>query len=160
MIQIDIIAVGKLKEDYLKEGIAEYQKRMPPLAKLRMIEIVEEKCSLEPTKSEIESVKTNEGKRILAHLPEKGQIFVLDLRGQMLSSEQLAEHLLEATNQGASHFTFVIGGSFGLSKAVCDRAALKVSFGRMTYPHQLMRLILLEQIYRVLKINRNEPYHK
>ncbi|MCL1874406.1 MAG: 23S rRNA (pseudouridine(1915)-N(3))-methyltransferase RlmH [Clostridiales bacterium] len=155
-MQITIIAVGKLKEKYLREGIAEYTKRLLPLTRLNTIEIAEENM----VNISISQLLTREGQRILQALSPDAYQIALDIEGQSLSSTQLAQVLADKSLAGQSHFTFIIGGSWGLDKKVLDLADLRLSFGRLTYPHQLMRLILLEQIYRVLKINRGETYHK
>ena len=156
MLQITIIAVGKLKEKYLREGIAEYTKRLLPLARLNMVEIAEENMA----NISISQVLAKEGQRILEALSPDAYHIALDIEGKSLTSTQLAQVLADKSLAGNSHFIFSIGGSWGLSQEVLDLADLRLSFGRLTYPHQLMRLILLEQIYRVLKINRGETYHK
>ncbi len=159
-MHIQIIAVGKLKERYLTEGIAEYTKRMTPFAKLNMIEVAEEKAPDPMSEAEEQQVKHKEGERILAHVNQDSYLIVLAIDGQSWSSEQLSDKLQNLGTYGRSDVTFVIGGSLGLSSEVVDRADLKLSFGKMTYPHQLMRLILVEQIYRAFKIMRGEKYHK
>jgi len=159
-MEITIIAVGKIKEKYLKEGIAEYLKRLSPYARLTVIEIDDENAPEYLSPAEAEKVVKKEGERILTKIPPSSFVIALDLKGKNLSSEELASFISEKSLYGKSRLTFLIGGSLGLSTEVLERADFKLSFGRMTYPHQLMRLILLEQIYRVYKIIRGEPYHK
>ncbi|MCR4962296.1 MAG: 23S rRNA (pseudouridine(1915)-N(3))-methyltransferase RlmH [Firmicutes bacterium] len=159
-MQITILAVGKLKEKYLKEGLAEYAKRLTGVAKVRIIETGEENGSAYPSQAEIIQLKEREGKKLLAAIPEGCWKIVLDSRGKTLTSEDFAAHLQHRMLQGVSHFAFIIGGSWGLGQNVIDQADLLLSFGSFTYPHQLMRLILLEQVYRAVKIIRAEPYHK
>ena len=159
-MEITIIAVGKIKEKYLKEGIAEYLKRLSPYARLTVIEIDDENAPEYLSPAEAEKVVKKEGERILTKIPPSSFVIALDLKGKNLSSEELASFISEKSLYGKSRLTFLIGGSLGLSTEVLERADFKLSFGRMTYPHQLMRLILLEQIYRAFKIVRGEPYHK
>jgi len=159
-MEITIIAVGKIKEKYLKEGIAEYLKRLSPYARLTVIEVDDENAPENLSPAEAEKVVKKEGERILAKLHPSSFVVALDLKGKNLSSEELASFISEKNLYGQSKLTFIIGGSLGLSKDVLERADFKLSFGRMTFPHQLMRLILLEQIYRAFKIIRGEPYHK
>jgi len=159
-LQIEVLAVGKIKENYLKKGIEEYLKRLQPYAKLNIIEISEEKLPSNPSPKDEEEVKNKEGDRILARLKEDTFIAVLDKDGDMPTSEGLAEKLQQLMVSGKSHLTIIIGGSLGLPDRVLKRADIRLSFGKLTYPHQLMRLIVLEQIYRCFKIIRGEPYHK
>jgi len=157
---IQIIAVGKLKEKYLVLGIQEYAKRLNPYIKFQMIEVADEKAPDTLSEAEVTIVKEREGERILAHVKESAHVVALAIGGQLWSSEELAAELDRLGTYGSSHVAFVIGGSHGLSDQVLRRAQQKLSFGRMTLPHQLMRLVLTEQIYRAVKINRGEPYHK
>ncbi|HEY4391738.1 MAG TPA: 23S rRNA (pseudouridine(1915)-N(3))-methyltransferase RlmH [Paenibacillus sp.] len=157
---IQIIAVGKLKEKYLVLGIQEYAKRLNPYIKFQMIEVADEKAPDTLSEAEVSIVKEREGERILAHVKESAHVVALAIGGQLWSSEELAAELDRLGTYGSSHVAFVIGGSHGLSDQVLRRAQQKLSFGRMTLPHQLMRLVLTEQIYRAVKINRGEPYHK
>lgn len=159
-MQIQIVAVGKLKEKYLTDGIAEYVKRLGPYAKIQLNEVPDEKAPENMSAAEEEQVKAKEGERILAALKPDTHVIALALDGAMWSSEELAAQLDRLATYGRSSIAFVIGGSNGLSPAVLKRADAKLCFGRMTYPHQLMRLILVEQVYRAFKINRGEPYHK
>lgn len=157
---IQIIAVGKLKEKFLVQGIQEYAKRLNPYIKFQMVEVADEKAPDTLSEAEVSIVKEREGERILAHVKESAHVIALAIGGQLWSSEELAAELDRLGTYGSSHVAFVIGGSHGLSDSVLRRAQQKLSFGRMTLPHQLMRLVLTEQIYRAVKINRGEPYHK
>ncbi|MEC0371149.1 23S rRNA (pseudouridine(1915)-N(3))-methyltransferase RlmH [Paenibacillus chibensis] len=157
---IQLIGVGKLKEKYLVQGIQEYAKRLTPYIKFQMIEVADEKAPDTLSEAEVSIVKEREGERILAHVKESAHVIALAIGGQLWSSEELAAELDKLGTYGTSHVVFVIGGSHGLSEAVLRRAQQRLSFGRMTLPHQLMRLVLTEQIYRAVKINRGEPYHK
>ncbi|WP_346216719.1 23S rRNA (pseudouridine(1915)-N(3))-methyltransferase RlmH [Caldifermentibacillus hisashii] len=159
-MKISIITVGKLKEKYLKQGIDEYLKRLSAYAKVEIIEVADEKAPEHLSEAEMEEVKWKEGERILSHLSEDTYIITLEISGRMLNSEQLAAKIDELGTYGKSKLAFIIGGSLGLSKEVQNRSDLALSFSKMTFPHQLMRLILLEQIYRAYRINRGEPYHK
>lgn len=159
-MKISIITVGKLKEKYLKQGIDEYLKRLSAYAKVEIIEVADEKAPEHLSEAEMEEVKRKEGERILSHLSEDTYVITLEISGRMLSSEQLAAKIDELSTYGKSKLAFIIGGSLGLSKEVQNRSDLALSFSKMTFPHQLMRLILLEQIYRAYRINRGEPYHK
>ncbi|MED5018242.1 23S rRNA (pseudouridine(1915)-N(3))-methyltransferase RlmH [Paenibacillus chibensis] len=157
---IQLIGVGKLKEKYLVQGIQEYAKRLTPYIKFQVIEVADEKAPDTLSEAEVSIVKEREGERILAHVKESAHVIALAIGGQLWSSEELAAELDKLGTYGTSHVVFVIGGSHGLSDAVLRRAQQRLSFGRMTLPHQLMRLVLTEQIYRAVKINRGEPYHK
>ena len=159
-MKISIIAVGRLKEKYLKQGIDEYLKRLSAYAKVEIIEVADEKAPEHLSEAEMEEVKRKEGERILSHLSEDTYIITLEISGRMLNSEQLAAKIDELGTYGKSKLAFIIGGSLGISKEVQNRSDLALSFSKMTFPHQLMRLILLEQIYRAYRINRGEPYHK
>jgi 23S rRNA (pseudouridine1915-N3)-methyltransferase len=159
-MQIQIVAVGKLKESYLVQGIAEYTKRLGPYAKLQIVELQDEKAPESMSAAEERQVREREGERILAALRPEAYVVALAIDGKALSSEELAARLEELATYGRSQVAFVIGGSLGLAPAVLARAELRLSFGRMTLPHQLMRLVLAEQVYRAFKILRGEPYHK
>ncbi|SHM16945.1 23S rRNA (pseudouridine1915-N3)-methyltransferase [Caldanaerovirga acetigignens] len=159
-MNITILAVGKIKEGYLREGIKEYEKRLKPYCTLRIIEVEEERSQDEPGPAEKEKVLKREGERILGKVPRQGFKIALCIEGERFSSEGMASKIEELALRGISDITFIIGGSLGLSdevKKVCD---IKLSFSDFTLPHQLMRLLLLEQIYRWFKIIRGEPYHK
>ncbi|MFK7692324.1 23S rRNA (pseudouridine(1915)-N(3))-methyltransferase RlmH [Paenibacillus sp. HJGM_3] len=158
---IQIVAVGKLKEKYLMDGIAEYVKRMTPYAKLQIVEVAEEKAPERLSAAEEALVKQREGERLLAAIKsDDTHVIALAIEGEPWSSEELARHIAGLGTYGTSQLAFVIGGSLGLSEAVLQRAARRLSFGRITLPHQLMRLVLAEQVYRAYKIMRGEPYHK
>lgn len=159
-MHIQIAAVGKLKEKYLVQGIAEYAKRLGPYVKLTLTEVPDEKAPETMSPAEEAQVREREGERLLAQLKPDANVVALAIGGELWSSEDLAGQLDKLATYGRSHVAFVIGGSTGLSPAVLQRAQQKLSFGRMTLPHQLMRLVLVEQIYRAVKINRGEPYHK
>lgn len=159
-MNISIITVGKLKEKYLKQGIEEYLKRLSSYAKVEIIEVPDEKAPEVLSDSEMEQVKQKEGERILSKLYPDTYVIALAIEGKQKSSEELADTLDKLATYGKSKIAFIIGGSLGLSKDVLSRADEKLSFSKMTFPHQLMRLILVEQIYRAYRINRGEPYHK
>lgn len=159
-MNISIVTVGKLKEKYLKQGIDEYLKRLTAYAKVEIIEVADEKAPEELSALEMEQVKQKEGERILAKISQDAYVIALAINGKMESSEQLADSLDKLATYGRSKIAFVIGGSLGLSGEVVKRADEQLSFSKMTFPHQLMRLILVEQIYRAFRINRGEPYHK
>ncbi|WP_040712163.1 23S rRNA (pseudouridine(1915)-N(3))-methyltransferase RlmH [Paenibacillus curdlanolyticus] len=157
---IQIATIGKLKEKYLVMGIAEYAKRLGPYVKLVLTEVPDEKAPETMSPAEEAQVRDREGERLLAQIKPDAHVIALALDGELWSSEDLAMQLDKLATYGKSHVAFVIGGSTGLSPAVLRRAQQKLSFGRMTLPHQLMRLVLIEQVYRAVKINRGEPYHK
>ena len=152
--------MGKLKEKYLKMGIAEYVKRLSAYCKLELIEVPDEKAPEKLSEAEMVQVKEKEGERILAKIPDQAFVFALTIEGKQRTSEEFAKEIEQLGVQGKSTIVFVIGGSLGLSDAVMKRSNTPISFGKMTLPHQLMRLVLIEQIYRGFKIVRNEPYHK
>lgn len=159
-MNISIITVGKLKEKYLKQGIEEYTKRLGPFAKIDVIEVPDEKAPENLSETEMIQVKKAEGDRILSKISSDAHVIALAINGKMKTSEQLARDLDQLATYGKSKIAFVIGGSLGLSNEVLQRANDTLSFSKMTFPHQLMRLILVEQVYRAFKINRGEPYHK
>ncbi|GAB2716888.1 23S rRNA (pseudouridine(1915)-N(3))-methyltransferase RlmH [Paenibacillus thermoaerophilus] len=159
-MNIQIVAVGKLKEKYLVQGIEEYMKRLGPYAKVSITELADEKAPESMSAAEEQQVKEREGERILAALKPDAYVIAMAIEGEMWTSEQLAAKLQELATYGRSHVAFVIGGSLGLSSAVMRRSDAKLSFGRITYPHQLLRLVLTEQVYRAFKIMRGEPYHR
>jgi 23S rRNA (pseudouridine1915-N3)-methyltransferase len=158
-MKINIICVGKVKEKYLREAIAEYTKRLSRYCTLNIIEVQDEKTPEHAPAAIEERIKEIEGKRILEKLPERALVIVLAIEGEMVNSEELAKKM-STFMQKSGELCFVIGGSLGLSPEVLKRADWKLSFSPMTFPHQLMRVILLEQIYRAFKINAHEPYHK
>lgn len=159
-LNITIVTIGKLKEKYLIQGINEYLKRLTAYAKVDIIELADEKAPENLSETEMEQVKQKEGERILAKLSDDVHVVALAIEGKMKSSEQLASDIENLATYGKSKIAFVIGGSLGLSKGVMKRANDTLSFSKMTFPHQLMRLILVEQVYRAFRIIRNEPYHK
>lgn len=159
-MNISIVTVGKLKEKYLKLGIEEYVKRLNSYAKIEMIEVPDEKAPEILSEIEMKQVKQKEGERILAKINQDTYVIALAINGKLKSSEELADNLDKLATYGKSKVAFVIGGSLGLSDEVLKRADEQLSFSKMTFPHQLMRLILVEQIYRAFRINRGEPYHK
>ncbi|AIE61666.1 23S rRNA (pseudouridine(1915)-N(3))-methyltransferase RlmH [Bacillus methanolicus] len=159
-MNISIVTVGKLKEKYLKQGIEEYLKRLSSYAKVEVIEVPDEKAPEILSDTEMEQVKQKEGERILAKLSPDAYVIALAIQGKMKSSEELADSLDKLATYGKSKIAFVIGGSLGLSNEVLKRSNEQLSFSKMTFPHQLMRLILVEQIYRAFRIIRGEPYHK
>nr|WP_206701385.1 23S rRNA (pseudouridine(1915)-N(3))-methyltransferase RlmH [Cytobacillus firmus] len=144
----------------MKQGIDEYLKRLSAYAKMDIIEVPDEKAPEELSETEMIQVKQKEGERILAKIHPDAHVIALAIEGKMKSSEELADTLDKLATYGKSKIAFVIGGSLGLSQEVLQRADEKLSFSKMTFPHQLMKLILLEQIYRAFRINRGEPYHK
>lgn len=159
-MKITVIGVGRLKEKYWQAAIDEYSKRLSKYVKLDIIEVPDEKAPENLSAAEEEIVKKNEGERILKNIKDGAYVIALAINGKMLGSEELSEFLNERMVRGAGHIVFVIGGSLGLSPEVLDRADYKMSFSKMTFPHQMMRVILLEQFYRAVKIMKNEPYHK
>ncbi|WP_028784436.1 23S rRNA (pseudouridine(1915)-N(3))-methyltransferase RlmH [Thalassobacillus devorans] len=159
-MKIMIVTVGKLKEKYLKQGIQEYVKRLGPYASIDIVEVADEKAPENLSEADMKEVKNKEGERILAKINPDSYVITLEIEGEQLTSEKLAKKLDDLATYGKSKVTFVIGGSLGLSDEVLRRSDMGLSFSKMTFPHQLMRLILVEQIYRAFKINRNEPYHK
>jgi 23S rRNA (pseudouridine1915-N3)-methyltransferase len=159
-MNITILAVGKIKEKYLQDGVKEYEKRLRPYCRLNIIELTEEKAPETLSEAEKLQVKEKEGKRILEKINPSSFIITLCIEGEQFSSEQMAEKLQGLMVSGVSHITFIIGGSLGLSDEVKGRSDLLLSFSSFTFPHQLMRLILMEQIYRWFKIIRGEPYHR
>lgn len=159
-MNIEILCVGKLKEKYFKQGIEEYIKRLHPYANVSVIEVTDEKAPESLSAAEMGQVKTAEGRRLLKKLPVDTYAIALAIQGKQMPSEAFAEKIRELATYGHSDIVFIIGGSNGLSDEVLQRADFQLSFSKLTFPHQLMRLILIEQIYRAFKIIRNEPYHK
>ena len=159
-MNIQIISVGKLKEKYLKMGIEEYTKRMGAYAKMGLVEVSDEKAPEQLSLADMEIVKKKEGDRILAKIAPDTYVIALAIEGKMKSSEELANDLETLMTYGKSKIAFVIGGSLGLHDDVMQRSNEKLSFSKMTLPHQLMKLVLVEQIYRAFRIINNAPYHK
>ena len=159
-MKITIITVGKIKEKYLKDAISEYTKRLSKYCKLDSIEVVDEKTPDNASEVVEEQIRAKEAERILKHIKDDAYIFTLEINGKQLKSEELADKIEKLGVQGTSHIVFVIGGSIGLGKDVLAKSNYALSFSKMTFPHQLMRVILLEQIYRSYRIINGEPYHK
>ncbi|WP_214764160.1 MULTISPECIES: 23S rRNA (pseudouridine(1915)-N(3))-methyltransferase RlmH [unclassified Exiguobacterium] len=159
-MNISIITVGKLKEKYLKLGIAEYMKRLSVYAKVLEIEVADEKAPEHLSEADMFLVKQKEGERILAKISPDTHVIALAINAKQRTSEEFARELDQLATYGKSKIAFVIGGSLGLSDDVMKRSDDTISFSKMTFPHQLMKLVLCEQIYRAYRINRNEPYHK
>ena len=159
-MNINIIAIGDIKEKYLKDAIKEYQKRIKAYSNISVYEIHEQKLSSNPSQQEIIQAIDKEGERISDKVNPRSYVFALCIEGKQVTSEEFSNMFEDITLDGFSEITFIIGGSNGLSPSVKNLAHHKLSFSKMTYPHQLMRVILLEQIYRAYKIMRNEPYHK
>ncbi|MDW4276111.1 23S rRNA (pseudouridine(1915)-N(3))-methyltransferase RlmH [Staphylococcus saprophyticus] len=159
-MKITILTVGKLKEKYWKQAIAEYEKRLGAYSKVEIIEVPDEKAPENMSDKEVEQVKEKEGQRLLAKVKQQSTVITLEIKGNMLTSEGLAKEIESRMTRGQSDFTFIIGGSNGLHKGVLDRSDYALSFSKMTFPHQMMRVILIEQVYRAFKIMRGEAYHK
>lgn len=160
ILNIDIISVGKVKEKYIKLGIAEFSKRLSAHCKLNIIEVDDLSAAENLSDSEKEMVKDKEAEKIMSKIKDNHYVITLEILGNQLTSEKLAAKIENLTVQGHSNICFVIGGSLGLGKSVLDRSDYALSFSKFTFPHQLMRLILLEQIYRSFRIINNLPYHK
>lgn len=159
-MNINIIAIGKIKEKFIKEAIKEFEKRLSRYCKLSIIELEDEKAPQNLSQKDMDIIRDREGDRILSKLNPTSYIIALDIKGKSLSSEDFSEKIENLMVEGNNDITFIIGGSIGLSKEVLGKSNYKLSFSKMTFPHQLMRLILLEQIYRGFRIMKNEPYHK
>ena len=159
-MKLTVLCVGKVKEKFYRDAILEYTKRLSRYCKLDIIEVADEKTEEAASETEIRQIKDKEGERILKNIKEDAYVICLCIEGKQLDSEELAGKIENLGIQGTSHIYLVIGGSLGLSDAVIRRADFKLSFSKMTFPHQLMRVILLEQIYRAYRIMNNEPYHK
>ena len=159
-MKITILSVGKVKEKFYREAIEEFVKRLSRYCKLEIIEVSDEKTEEQASETEIRLVKEKEGERLIKNIKDDSYVIALCIDGKQLDSEELSEKMEKLGVQGISHICFVIGGSLGLSDAVIKRADYKLSFSKMTFPHQLMRVILLEQIYRGFRIMNHEPYHK
>ena len=159
-MKITIITVGKIKEKYLKDAIAEYSKRLSKYCKLEIVEVADEKTPENASETVENAIREKEAERILTYVKEDAYIITLEIGGKLLSSEELAEKIEKLGIQGTIHIIFIIGGSIGLGKSVLEKSDYALSFSRMTFPHQLMRVILLEQVYRSYRIMNGEPYHK
>ncbi|WP_072525749.1 23S rRNA (pseudouridine(1915)-N(3))-methyltransferase RlmH [Clostridium sp. Marseille-P3244] len=159
-MKISVISVGKIKEKYLRDAVAEYVKRLSRYCRLEMIEVADEKTPDQAGEAAEEAIRAKEGERLLKYIREDMYVITLEINGKMLTSEEFAEKIETLGIQGKSSIAFVIGGSIGLGKEVLKRSDLALSFSKMTFPHQLMRVILLEQVYRAYRIINGEPYHK
>ena len=159
-MNIKIICVGKLKEKFLKEGIGEFQKRLKTYANLEIVEVKDEACPENSSELEMEKIKEVEGERILSKISKGAYVITLDIGGKALTSEDFAEKIESLSVEGISSIDFIIGGSLGLSEGVKNKSDYKLSFSKFTFPHGLMRLILVEQVYRAFRIINNHPYHK
>ena len=159
-MKITLITVGKIKEKYLKDAITEYSKRLSRYCKLEIIEVPDEKTPDNASETVEDGIRVKEGERILKYVRDDAYVVTLEIEGKLLTSEELAKKIENLGIQGTSHIIFIIGGSIGLGKEVLKRSDYALSFSKMTFPHQLMRVILLEQIYRSYRIISHEPYHK
>ena len=159
-MKITLITVGKSKEKYLKDAIAEYSKRLSRYCKLEIVEVADEKTPDNASDTVEDAIRDKEGERILKYIKEDAYVITLEIDGKMLTSEEMAEKIDKLGVQGTSHIIFIIGGSIGLGREILKRSDYALSFSKMTFPHQLMRVILLEQIYRSYRIINHEPYHK
>ena len=159
-MKITVITVGKLKEKYLKDAIDEYSKRLSKYCKLEIIEVADEKTPDNASSVVEDAIRSKEAERILKYIKDDTYVITLEINGKQLTSEELADKVDKLGVQGVSHIIFVIGGSIGLGKEVLKRSDFALSFSKMTFPHQLMRVILLEQVYRSYRIINGEPYHK
>ena len=159
-MKITIVTVGKIKEKYLKDAIAEYSKRLSKYCRLEIVEVPDEKTPDNASEVVEDSIRSKEAERILKHVKDDSFVITLEINGKQLTSEELADKIEKLGVQGTSHITFIIGGSIGLGKEVLAKSNYALSFSKMTFPHQLMRVILLEQIYRSYRIINGEPYHK
>lgn len=159
-MKITLITVGKIKEKFFADAIDEYKKRLSRYCKLEIIQVADEKTPDNASETAERQIKDKEGERILSFIKEGAYVTALAIEGEMLNSVELSEKVSSLGVRGTSHLVFIIGGSLGLSKEVLKRADHKLSFSPMTFPHQLMRVILLEQIYRSYRIINGEPYHK
>ena len=159
-MKITLITVGMIKEKYLKDAIAEYSKRLSRYCKLEIVEVADEKTPDNASDTVEDAIRDKEGERILKYIKEDAYVITLEIAGKMLTSEEMAEKIEKLGVQGTRHIIFIIGGSIGLGREILKRSDYALSFSKMTFPHQLMRVILLEQIYRSYRIINHEPYHK
>lgn len=159
-MKITVVTVGKIKEKYLKDAIDEYSKRLSKYCKLEIIEVADEKTPDNASEVVEDAIRAKEAERILKYIKDDAYVMTLEIQGKQLASEELADKIEKLGVQGTSHIIFVIGGSIGLGKEVLARSDYALSFSKMTFPHQLMRVILLEQVYRSYRIISGEPYHK
>lgn len=160
MLNITIICIGRLKEQYLRDASAEYQKRLSAFCKLNIIELNGEKLSDNPSEKEIENALSSEGKKIIEKIPKSARVYTMCIEGKQRTSEELSREIDSLTANGVSSIVFIIGGSFGLSDEVKRLSSDRISMSKMTFPHQLARIMLLEQIYRATQISIGTKYHK
>lgn len=160
MLKVELICIGKLKEDYLRKACAEYEKRLVSFCKLEVIELPESKVSQNPSDAEIAACIQKEGEKIISKISPQSYVVTLCIEGEMVSSPELAKKVQQIQNQGDSRLVLIIGGSFGLSQEVKELSRWKFSMSPMTFPHQLARVMVLEQLYRAMGINNNSKYHK
>ncbi|MBE5958060.1 MAG: 23S rRNA (pseudouridine(1915)-N(3))-methyltransferase RlmH [Lachnospiraceae bacterium] len=159
-MKVSIISVGKIKEKYFVSAIEEYSKRLSRYCKLNLIEVADEKTVENASEATLDVIKAKEAERIIKNISDDMYVITLEIKGDMIDSVALSNKINDITVRGYSNICFIIGGSVGLHKSVSDRADYKLSFSKMTFPHQLMKVVLLEQIYRSFRILNNEPYHK
>lgn len=159
-MKITILTVGKIKEKYLRDAIAEYSKRLSRYCKLDIIEVTDEKTPENASETVEDAIRSKEAERLLKNVRDGAFVITLEIGGKQLTSEELADKIDTLGVQGVSHIIFIIGGSIGLGREVLARSDYALSFSKMTFPHQLMRVILLEQVYRSYRIINGEPYHK
>ena len=159
-MKISVLCVGKIKERFYREALAEYSKRLSRYCQFDIIEVSDEKTPDKASEALENQIKDIEGSRLLKKLPEGAYVIALCIDGTQLDSVALSEKISQITVSGINHIVFVIGGSLGLSKSIIEKADYKLSFSKLTFPHQLMRVILSEQVYRAFRIMHNEPYHK
>lgn len=160
MLNVTLICIGKLKEKYLADACAEYQKRLTTLCRLNIIELAPERLSDTPSEKEIKNALISEGRKIIEKIPQGAYVFTLCIEGKQLSSDELSREITSLAVSGSSNLVFIIGGSFGLSDEVKARSRQRLSMSKMTFPHQLARVMLLEQLYRAMQINLGTKYHK
>jgi len=159
-MKITVLAVGKLKEKYLKDGISEYSKRLSRFCELEILEVDDEKAPEGMSEAQELQIKKNEAERLVKRIKDGSTVIILDVNAESMSSEAFAQKLNSFFISGVSHITFIIGGSLGLDAGLLKRSHVRLSLSKMTFPHQLTRLILLEQVYRAFKIIKGETYHK
>lgn len=159
-MKIIIVCVGKIKEKFYRDAVEEYKKRLGRYCKMQIVEVADEKTPDNASDTVEDAIRDKEGERILKYIKEDAYVITLEIAGKMLTSEEMAEKIEKLGVQGTSHIIFIIGGSIGLGREILKRSDYALSFSKMTFPHQLMRVILLEQIYRSYRIINHEPYHK
>ena len=159
-MKITIVCVGKIKEKFYRDAVEEYKKRLGRYCKMQIVEVADEKTPDNASDTVEDAIRDKEGERILKYIKEDAYVITLEIAGKMLTSEEMAEKIEKLGVQGTSHIIFIIGGSIGLGREILKRSDYALSFSKMTFPHQLMRVILLEQIYRSYRIINHEPYHK